>query len=331
MEAFVIALAASVVKWPEFELQVCFKLVGKRDLKADLKAAGASLACPVHYVKSGDFKLTKLIYWADIVHGQNVSPDIVYPAWLLRKKLVLTIHNWRRRNLELHTILWGIGARLARRRWYNSNFVWDTWEPKKKLKGSECVPTVSRLPEAWCPPAERKGFLFMARWIENKGLEELIVAYSRAQLDPVRWPLILIGDGPLRPKVELLIKNLGLNGVEMPGFIDDQSKARRLASARWLVAPARTREDLGLTPIEARSVGVPVIVTRDGGLPEAGGAAALIVEPGEVDELAAALKRAAGMSEEEYGERGESGRKTLENYLRPMEFYRQSYLEAGKA
>ena len=327
MEAFVIALAASVETWPEFELQVCFKLVGRGELKSELKAAAASLACPVHFVHSGDFKLTRLIKWSDIVHGQNTSPDIIYPAWILRKKMVLTIHNWRRRELNAHSILWGIGARLAHRRWYNSRFVWETWEPKKKLKGSDSVPTVSRLPDQCCPPAERRGFLFMARWIENKGIEDLVVAYSRAKLDPLQWPLILIGDGPLRPKVELLIKDLNLKGVEMPGFMDDQLKAKRLAAARWLVAPARTREDLGLTPIEARSVGVPAIVTRDGGLPEAGGESALIVEPGNIDELAGALKRAAGMSDEEYCQRGESGRQTLKDYLRPMEFYRHSYHE----
>ncbi len=324
-----LALAANVERWPEFQLQVCFKVVGARTLQDSLKSACASLTSPVHFVSSGDFKLLKLIGWSDIVHGQNVSPDIVFPAWLMRKKLVLTIHNWRRRNLELHSILWGIGARLARRRWYNSRFVWDTWEPDKKWKGSDCVPTVSHLPDAWCPPAERKGFLFMGRWIENKGIEELVVAYSKAQLDPQQWPLILIGDGPLRPKVESLIRELKLKGVEMPGFIDDQAKAKRLAAARWLVAPANTREDLGLTPIEARSVGVPVIVTRDGGLPEAGGESALVVEPAKVDELAGALKRAASMSNEEYCQRGENGRNTLKDYLRPMEFYRRSYSEVN--
>jgi glycosyltransferase involved in cell wall biosynthesis len=325
MEAFVIALALAAEKWPELELQVCFKLVGKRPVKDDLKAAASSLACPVHYVSSGDFALSKLIRWADVVHGQNTSPDIVFPARLFGKKLVLTIHNWRRRNLGVHSILWGAGMRLAHRRWYNSKFVWDTWEPRRKLKNSDCVPTVCRLPDTWCPPAGRKGFLFIGRWIANKGLEDLVIAYAQAQLDPAQWPLILVGDGPLRPEVERLIKKLGVERVEMPGFIDDQSKAKRLAAARWLVAPARTREDLGLTPIEARSVGVPVIVTRDGGLPEAGGAAALIVEPGNGEELTAALKRAAAMSEEEYRERGERGRETLKDYLRPMEFYRESY------
>jgi len=325
IEAFVIALASSVEAWPEFELQVVFKLVQKLELKNDLKTAAASLKCPVHFVPSGDAKLLKLIRWADLVHGQNTSPDIIFPAWLLRKKLVLTIHNWRRRNLGMHSVLWGLGARLAQRRWYNSRFVWNTWEPKRKLKGSDCVPTVCHFPKAWCPPAERKGFLFVGRWIENKGIEDLITAYSRAQLDPLQWPLILIGDGPLKAKVELLIKDLAVQGVERPGFIDDQSKAQRLASARWLVAPARTREDLGLTPIEARSVGVPVIVTRDGGLPEAGGETALIVEPGNIEELTDTLKRAASMNNEEYFDRAERGRDTLKDFLRPMEFYRESY------
>jgi glycosyltransferase involved in cell wall biosynthesis len=330
MEAFVIALASAVGIWPEFELQVGFKLVQNRELKNDLKTAVAPLNCPVHFLSSGDFKLIKLIHWADIVHGQNTSPDIIFPARLLGKRLVLTIHNWRQTKLGIHSVLWGLGARLAHRRWYNSRFVWDTWEPKRKLKGSDCVPTVSRLPDTWCSPAERKGFLFMGRWIENKGTEDLITAYARVQLDPFQWPLILIGDGPLRSKVELLIKTLGVKGVEMPGFIDDQNKAKRLASARWLVAPAHTREDLGLTPIEARSVGVPVIVTRDGGLPEAGGEAALIVEPGNLEELTDALKLAASMSDEEYCERGERGRKTLKDYLRPMEFYRESYAAVYK-
>jgi glycosyltransferase involved in cell wall biosynthesis len=181
-----------------------------------------------------------------------------------------------------------------------------------------------------CPPSGRKGFLFVGRWIENKGIEDLIVAYSRAQLNPSQWPLVLLGDGPLRPRIESLIESQSVKGVEMPGFVDDQSKGQRLASARWLVAPARTREDLGLTPIEARSVGVPVIVTRDGGLPEAGGDSALIVEPGNIAELTDALKRAATMSDDEYVQRGQRGQKTLGAFLRPMEFYRQSYTEVLK-
>lgn len=325
MEGFTIELASTIKAWPEFEVQVCFKLVGKRELKSDLQQMASTLDCKVHYVHSGDFKLIKLTRWADIVHGQNASPDIIFPAWILRKKLVLTVHHWRRRGLGIHPILWGAGVKLAHRRWYISTFVWNTWEPKKKSKGSDCVPSVHHLPGVWYPPAERKGFLFMGRWIENKGIEDLVVAYSRAKLDPVRWPLILLGHGPLKPAVQSLIADLGITGVEMPGFLEEKMKAKRLASCRWLVAPSNTREDMGVTPIEARSAGVPVIVTRDGGLPEAGGEAALVVEPGNIAELTEALKSAAAMSDEEYCQRGEHGRNTLKDYLRPVEFYRDSY------
>ncbi len=325
IEAFVIALASAIRAWPELEARVCFKLVQKHELRNDLKAATESLNCPVDFVRSGDPKLVKLIHWADLVHGQNTSPDIVFPAKLLGKRLVLTIHNWRKHTRGIHAAVRAVGARMADRRWYNSRFVWNTWEPNRKLEGSDCVPTVCRFPNTWCPPSERRGFLFVGRWIENKGLEDLVVAYSRAQLDPFHWPLILIGDGPLRSKVQALIKDLGLNEVEMPGFVDDQTKAKKIASARWLVAPARTREDMGLTPIEARSVGVPVIATRDGGLPEAAGDAAMMVEPGNLDELTRTLKQAAFMGEIEYCERAERGRETLKDYLRPMEFYRESY------
>ena len=135
MEGFTIGLAQAASAWPELELQVCFKLVQNLQLQNNLKAAAESLNCPVYFVRSGDFKLLKLIHWADIVHCQNTSPDVIFPAKLLGKKLILTIHNWRQRKLGLHSVLWGLGARLAHRRWYNSKFVWNTWEPGEKIEG----------------------------------------------------------------------------------------------------------------------------------------------------------------------------------------------------
>jgi glycosyltransferase involved in cell wall biosynthesis len=327
METSYIVLAAAVAQWPEFEVRVCFKLVQGFPLRDDLRSATAGLTCPVYFLPSGDPQLLKLIRWADLVHGHNTSPDVIFPARWFRKKLVLTIHNWRNRKLSFHSLLWGLGARLAHRRWYNSHFVWDTWEPRGRSRSSACVHPVGLLPQNICPPADRKGFLFLARWIENKGLEELVTAYARANLDTPEWPLTLLGDGPLKPKIQALIRQFSLRNVIIPGFVDYETKAKYFAAARWNVAPPHTREDLGLTPIEARSVGVPSIVTRDGGLPEAAGDAALVVEPGNIAELTAALQRAAAMSEAEYLERAERSRATLKEFLLPMDFYRTAYTE----
>ncbi len=327
LEAFVTTLARAIASWPEFDLRVCWKVVKGRSVEEALRKVTSALPCPATFVRSGAGELMRHILWADLVHGQNTSPDIVLPARLLNKKVVLTIHNWRHRGPGLLLKLWGLSARLAHRRWYNSGFVWDTWEPDGRRQGSERVPTVCGLPDCWRPPGERRGFLFMGRWIANKGIDDLVRAYAAARLDPEAWPLLLLGDGPLRGEIQRLVAELGVAGVRMPGFVDDAAKAPLLASARWLVAPPRTREDLGLTPIEARNVGVPVIITRDGGLPEAGGDAALVAEPGDVEGLTACLLRAAAMPEEEYRARGERGRETLRDFLRPLEFYRASYLE----
>jgi glycosyltransferase involved in cell wall biosynthesis len=100
-----------------------------------------------------------------------------------------------------------------------------------------------------------------------------------------------------------------------------------VASSRWLLAPARTQEDMGLTPIEARSVAVPAIVTRDGGLPESGGPAALIAEPGNVADLARCMQEAAAMTDEAYQARSELSRSSLAQYLKPMGFYRTAFAQ----
>ena len=98
-----------------------------------------------------------------------------------------------------------------------------------------------------------------------------------------------------------------------------------MKNSRWVVVPPNTREDFGLTAVEARHLGVPCIITRDGGLPEAGGRQALICEPGDVAGLAKLLEQAAQMGEAEYAERAQRTREELATELEPMEFYARAY------
>ncbi|AWM34326.1 hypothetical protein DDQ68_16965 [Hymenobacter nivis] len=325
MEAFMITLAEAATHWPEFEVKLCFKMVKGHEPAPDLVEQANAVCSQVYFVQSSSLQLLKLITWADVLHIQNTPPDVVFSASLLRKKILLTVHNWRRRTLNLHNVLWGLSVQLAHRRWFNSKFVWDTWEPNEKSATSDSFPTVSKLPEGWCPPEQRRGFLFIGRWIPGKGLEEIVRAYSQCNLDPKAWPLTLLGNGPLKPTVLALITELGLTSVNLPGFVEVEVKEKLLASTCWLLAPANTKEDLGLTPIEARNVGVPSIVTRDGGLPEAGGPAALVAEPGDVDDLARCMRLAVDMGEQEYRKRGELAKASLDGYLRPLTFYRDAY------
>jgi glycosyltransferase involved in cell wall biosynthesis len=279
----------------------------------------------VEFCGRADKDLATAIRWADIVHLQNASPDVVALAKLFRKRLVLTIHNYMPRQLDAHRLLWRLSAKFADARWYNSQFVWNTWEGDRKRPGSRKVATTSKLPEGWTPPEQRKGFAFIGRWIANKGIDTLLDAYAQAQIDHAQWPLVLMGDGPLRSLIEYAIQRRGVTGTRILGFVDEETKAREMMNARWVVVPPNTKEDFGLTAVEARHLGVPCIITRDGGLPEAGGRQALICEPADVAGLAKLLEQAAQMSESEYAERAQRTREELATELEPMEFYARAY------
>jgi glycosyltransferase involved in cell wall biosynthesis len=181
------------------------------------------------------------------------------------------------------------------------------------------------LPEGWTAPNERRGFAFIGRWIANKGIETLVDAYALAELDPEKWPLVLMGNGPLRSLIEYAIQKRGIHGIRVLGFVDEAVKTEEIKNARWMVVPPNTKEDFGLTAIEARHLGVPCIITRDGGLPEAGGTQALICEPNDPAALAELLRQAAAMDAGEYAERARRTRKELAAELEPIEFYAQSY------
>jgi glycosyltransferase involved in cell wall biosynthesis len=323
IEAFVLALAAGVRRDPELEVRVLFKRTRGFALQPDLKAMLQGE--DTDFVNRANRELAQLIQWADLVHLQNASPDVVALAKMFRKRLALTIHNYLPAHRTAHTTLWRVGASLADARWYNSDFVRRTWEGEARRPGSRKVPTVSRLPEGWTPPAERRGFAFIGRWIANKGIDTLIDAYALAGLDAEQWPLVLMGDGPLRSLIEYAVKRRDIRGVEVLGFVDEATKTARMQNARWMVVPPNTREDFGLTAVEARHLGVPCIITRDGGLPEAGGSQALICEPANPQALAQLLQQAAAMGEAEYAERSRRTREELATELVPMEFYPAAY------
>jgi len=322
IEAFVLAVADAVRREPDFDVRVCFKKVKgfalHPNLATMLQHEGAL------FVDRAGMELANAIRWADIVHLQNASPDVVTLAGFFGKRLILTIHNYMRREFSLHGLLWRFAARFADARWYNSNFVWNTWEPHRQ-SGSRKVHTISKLPEGWTSPEERSGFAFIGRWIANKGIDTLIEAYSQADLDRDRWPLVLMGDGPLRSAIQTKIDNQPLRGVRIEGFVDEATKAQRLQKARWVVVPPNTNEDFGLTAIEARSLGVPCIITRDGGLPEAGGGQALVCEPNDAPGLARLLEQASHMSESEYAERATRTHEELASELEPISFYARAY------
>ncbi len=76
------------------------------------------------------------------------------------------------------------------------------------------------------------------------------------------------------------------------GYVDDQAREDLYRSARVLVLPSLD-EGFGLPALEAMSAGVPVVASSRGSLPEVVQDAGVLVDPSDINALAAALERAA--------------------------------------
>lgn len=112
-----------------------------------------------------------------------------------------------------------------------------------------------------------------------------------AQVDGVS--LVIAGDGPDRPALERRSVELGLGGRVR--FIGPQPRERVLELFRAADAAilSSSWENFPHTVVEALSVGTPVLATATGGVDEVveSGRNGLLVPPGDVTGLAAAIRR----------------------------------------
>ena len=108
--------------------------------------------------------------------------------------------------------------------------------------------------------------------------------------------LILVGDGPRRERLEALARELlGEPEPEPVRFLGEAVVDRRLYAGFDVAVLATRREGFGLAALEAMAAGLPLIASRVGAVPEivSPEETGLLVEPGSVPMLAAALDRLA--------------------------------------
>lgn len=79
--------------------------------------------------------------------------------------------------------------------------------------------------------------------------------------------------------------------VEITGHVDHEKLADLYRGAACLVFPSRY-EGFGLPVLEAMASGTPVVASVAGAVPEVAGDAAILVEPGDPDAIAAGIERA---------------------------------------
>jgi glycogen synthase len=81
--------------------------------------------------------------------------------------------------------------------------------------------------------------------------------------------------------------------VRFTGFVAHDRGPGVRRDADVMVLPS-VYEELGSVLLEAMQAGVPIVASRTGGIPDAVGRAADLVEPGDPDALACAIDRVLG-------------------------------------
>jgi glycosyltransferase involved in cell wall biosynthesis len=139
-------------------------------------------------------------------------------------------------------------------------------------------------------PEDRFVIGTISRLIPEKGIRELLLAFAKVCRSEDSLMLAIIGEGPDRPRLERMVREIALEGrVRFLGHIPD---AARLIQGFDLCVIPSLREGFGFVAVEAMMAGVPLIATNAGGLAEVvrHGETGLLVEPGNPDKLAEAMK-----------------------------------------
>ncbi len=133
--------------------------------------------------------------------------------------------------------------------------------------------------------------LFLGRIGARKGVPQLVEALA-AIADLPNWSAVLAGDGDIGETVRM-VAGYGLSGrVVLPGWVGPDAVASYLAASDVLALPSFD-ENLPMSVIEGMAAGLAVIATPVGAVEDVitDGETGLLVNPGDSDALAVALRR----------------------------------------
>lgn len=264
-------------------------------------------------VLNGNYHLHFYRGWAELV--RQVQPDVVHldeepynlATWLALRAV--------RRVRPTAKVLWFSWQNLYRQypppfRWLEADvlrrsdgalfgnraaadvFARKGWNgPRVVIPQFGVDPALFPLREGWPAPQGRLRVLYLGRLMPEKGLDTALQALAR--LDAVST-LDIIGSGPELAHLQQRTAALRLTErVTFTPWLPSDAVAGRLAQADVLILPSQSRpnwqEQFGRVLIEAMAVGVPVVGSNCGEIPNVIGEAGLTFSEGDAQGLAAAL------------------------------------------
>ncbi len=113
---------------------------------------------------------------------------------------------------------------------------------------------------AWRERIGERFFLFIGAFRYYKGLPTLLEAMAIA-----RYPLVLIGVGPMEAELKKYVTDRGLKNIHFLGAVNDEDKVALLELCYSVVFPSHLRsEAFGITLLEGAMYGKPLITCEIG-------------------------------------------------------------------
>jgi len=146
------------------------------------------------------------------------------------------------------------------------------------------LPHFQALPSDEQLTADEGYVLYFGRLSPEKGAYELLRAMARLP----HIPLVIAGDGPERPRLESLTRELNLNQVLFAGIVHGEKLERLIAGCTFSVFPSHAYETLGKSILESYAWGRPVIASDLGSRRELveHGVTGILYAGGDREELA---------------------------------------------
>jgi len=134
-------------------------------------------------------------------------------------------------------------------------------------------------------PEGEKILVHTSNFRKVKRIEDVILTFEIVQ-KKIASKLLLVGDGPERPRMERMCRELGL--FEHVRFLGKQDAIEEILAVADVFLIPSSNESFGLAALEAMACQVPVISSNAGGLPEVNvhGVTGFIANVGDIDAMA---------------------------------------------
>ena len=153
----------------------------------------------------------------------------------------------------------------------------------------------------------------------------LTLVRGLAALPPGSIDARIVGEGPDRAELESEIGRLGIG--DRVHLLGERRDVPELLARADVFVLSSASEGMPVSVLEAMAAGLPVVGSKVGGIPElvVDGETGLLVEPGDPDELAAAIGRLAA-DPELRRQLGEAGRERAQGRF-ALDTFRRAHVE----